>query len=195
MLEDLGKDEVAVALGPGMFGSVHHVGDETATVCFFERRTKGDPPSIERLWDLAHMNPAFARIVTPRVLTFFLKTPIYGTGNLFFGQREPVEGGVLMVGDSAGVIAPLCGDGVGTALRQGLLLGTLFAGERERPRGSEDLITSYRKESTRLFRSRERGALIRQRLALSRTLRPFVTPLLALAPGLLAPPSYDAAPR
>ena len=192
MLRDLRKEEVAVALGPGMYGSVHHVGDETATVCFFERRTKGDPPSVERLWDLAHMNPGFARILTPRVLTFFLKTPIYGTGNLFFGRRETVEGGVLMVGDSAGVMAPLSGDGVGAALRQGILLGKLFADERANRRGREALVQTYHRESERLFRGRNRRALLRQRLALSKTLRPLVSPLLALAPGLLAPPAFDA---
>jgi hypothetical protein len=32
---------------------------------------------------------------------------VYGTGNIHFGKREVVENGIIMVGDSARVIAPI----------------------------------------------------------------------------------------
>lgn len=38
-----------------------------------------------------------------------------------FARKQPVEGHVLMTGDSAGMISPLCGNGMSIALHSGLL--------------------------------------------------------------------------
>ncbi len=46
-------------------------------------------------------------------------------GNLAFGSRSPVVNGVLMVGDAAAAIPPLCGDGMSMALQAAELLAPL----------------------------------------------------------------------
>lgn len=47
---------------------------------------------------------------------------VVAVGNLNFGPQPRTSGGVLMVGDSAASISPLCGDGMSMALRTGELV-------------------------------------------------------------------------
>ena len=185
MIENLGNDEIAIALGPRIYCGISRVGGETVTLCALERREKGDVSSRERLGALARANPSFARLVTPAVLNILANLSPYGTGNLFFGTRVPVVNGVLMAGDSAGLIAPLAGDGIGIAMQQGRLIGRLFAEVHPRPDERESFYETYRRESAMLFAHRKRIALLCQRIALSEAMRLAVTPVLALAPGLL----------
>src|SRR5262249_12611068 len=48
-------------------------------------------------------------------------TGYLGTGPVFFTAKPPVENGILMVGDSAGVIDPFSGEGQAAALASGIL--------------------------------------------------------------------------
>jgi flavin-dependent dehydrogenase len=185
MIEGLGNDEIAIALGPRMYCGISHVGGETVTLCALARREKGDVPSRERFGALARANPSFAKLVTPAVLSALADLAPYGTGNLFFGPRDPVVNGVLMAGDSAGLIAPLAGDGIGIAMQQGQLIGRLFAELNPRPEEREGFYETYRRESARLFAPRKKIALLCQRIALSEAMRLAATPVLALAPGLI----------
>jgi flavin-dependent dehydrogenase len=46
-----------------------------------------------------------------------------GTGPVYFSAKPPVEGGILMAGDAAGVIDPFSGEGQAAALASGILAG------------------------------------------------------------------------
>jgi len=185
MIENLRNDEIAIALGRRMYCGISHVGEETVTICTLERRMKGDVSARERIGALARTNHDFARIVPPAVMDILPDLPVYGTGNLFFGHREPVVSGVLMVGDSAGLIAPLAGEGIGIAVQQGRLIGRLFAEVHPAPAGRESFCKRYRRESAALFARRRRIALICQQIALSAAIPPGIVPLLSRTPGLL----------
>ena len=185
MIENLGNDEIVIALGPRMYCGISRVGGETINLCALARREKGDVSSRERLGELARANPSFARLVTPAVLSALADLSPYGTGNLFFGPRDPVENGILMAGDSAGLIAPLAGDGIGIAMQQGRLIGRLFAELNPRPEERESFYMTYRRESALLFSRRKRIALLCQRIALSEAMRLAAAPVLAFTPGLL----------
>ncbi|MBT8401163.1 MAG: FAD-dependent monooxygenase [Rhodothermia bacterium] len=50
---------------------------------------------------------------------------VLAVSNLDFQPKTPVAADTLMVGDSAGMIAPMCGDGMSMAIRSGLLAGRL----------------------------------------------------------------------
>ncbi len=185
VLGDIQKNELVIALGPRIYCGVSHVGEDTATLCFLEQRRNGDPPSRARLRELARTNSDFARVVTPDALRLLLEAPVYGTGNIFFGPREAVENGVLMVGDSAGVIAPLAGDGISIAMEQGRLLGRIFRGMGAGGAGREAIYERYRRDSARLFARRRKAAMACQRVALSGPLRMIVAPILSRTPALL----------
>ncbi len=184
-VENLRPEEIMIALGEGIYCGVSHVGDGAATICYLERRTNGIPSSRERIWELARRNYNFARVVTPATRKILQKARVYGTGNIFFGTRRVVEDGVLMVGDAAGLIAPLAGDGIGIAMEQARLLGDLFAGMQGGKGERNALAERYKRESSKLLASRRRVALLCQQAALSKMLRPMIGPLVTLVPGLL----------
>ncbi len=46
-----------------------------------------------------------------------------GTGPVYFTAKPPVEGGILMAGDAAGVLDPFSGEGQAAALASGILAG------------------------------------------------------------------------
>lgn len=50
---------------------------------------------------------------------------VLAAGNLTFGPARWTEGGVVPLGDAAGTIAPLCGDGMAMALRAAEILSPL----------------------------------------------------------------------
>lgn len=68
-------------------------------------------------------------------------TPVFdrylSVGQLLFVPKGAFAGGVMMVGDAAGMIAPLCGDGMSMALRGGELAathaGAYLSGQRPAP--------------------------------------------------------------
>jgi flavin-dependent dehydrogenase len=73
-------------------------------------------------------NPAFDRALD-RLMP---ATDFHGAGPVYLAAKPPAEGGVLMVGDSAGVLDPFSGQGIACALSSGILaaqtLETAFAG-------------------------------------------------------------------
>jgi flavin-dependent dehydrogenase len=186
LIENLGNDEIAIALGPRGYCGISRVDSDAVTVCALERREKGNVSTHEYLRALARVNPHFGRVVTAPALAIVPTLPVNGTGNLYFGHREIAVNGVLMVGDAAGMIAPLAGDGISIAMQQGRLIGRLFAEVRPHPAGWKSFSNLYRRESERMFAPRKRLALLCQHIAMSDAMRPAITPLLSLAPGLLA---------
>jgi flavin-dependent dehydrogenase len=74
-------------------------------------------------WDavVAHARRACAAL--DRTLAALDDGPVgfLGTGPVFFTAKPPVEDGMLMVGDAAGVIDPFSGEGQSAALSAGLL--------------------------------------------------------------------------
>lgn len=72
------------------------------------------------------------------------RTGFLGTGPVFFTSKPPIENGMLMAGDAAGVIDPFSGEGQASALASGILAAEtvlrLLSGElspQEYPRAYE----------------------------------------------------------
>jgi flavin-dependent dehydrogenase len=185
LLTNMQDDEIVVASGRSMYCGMNSVGDGTATLCFLESRTQQGIAAHMLLRELAESNPQFATRVTQKSLDFIREARVYGTGNLVFGQRDPVQNGVFNVGDAAGLIAPLAGDGIGIALQQARLLAQLFTENRGNAKTRNLLEAKYRRASARLLSRRMKTALVCQTVMLSGLLRPLIPPLLGIMPGLL----------
>ncbi len=73
-------------------------------------------------WDAVH---AHARVSNPALdETLGRLTPasdFRGAGPVYLAAKPPAEGGVLMVGDAAGVLDPFSGQGIASALSSGIL--------------------------------------------------------------------------
>jgi flavin-dependent dehydrogenase len=185
MLDGMDADEIRIFTGPNMYCGINRVEGGTATICFLERRKGDDVSPRARLRELAATNKHFAGIVSGRAMSAIDEAPIYGAGNIYFGERNVIENGVFMVGDAARVISPLAGDGIGMALQSSQLIGELF---REHIHSRPDPLTleaEYRNRWDRMFRSRVRAAAALQRIMLSGPLRHIGTTLLSLSPSLL----------
>jgi flavin-dependent dehydrogenase len=86
------------------------------------KRFKGDVPQMER--EVLFKNPNLKKIFQScTVLTPF---PV-SISQINFDKKSPVEKGVLMIGDAAGTIPPLCGNGMSMALHSSKLAAPLVA--------------------------------------------------------------------
>lgn len=78
-----------------------------------------------------------------------------GVGPVFFTVKPPVESGMLMVGDAAGVIDPFSGEGQGAALRSGILAAEIlvrgFAGQIPMDDAAREYAAAWRRGFARGF--------------------------------------------
>lgn len=83
-----------------------------------------------------------------------------------FDSKNPVENHVFMVGDSAGLIHPLCGNGMAMAIRSAQLLSELFLeAKKENAIDRRTLEIEYAKKWNREFKSRLRiGSMVQKTL-------------------------------
>jgi flavin-dependent dehydrogenase len=96
-------------------------------------------------------------------------TGFLGTGPVFFTRKPPVENGLLMAGDAAGVIDPFSGVGQAAALAGGILAAEtadrLLSGELSK----EECARAYAKAWTGRFGRRFAWSAAFRRLMLNRT--------------------------
>ena len=110
------------------------------------------------------------------------KLPVYGTGNIYFGKRDIVRDGIFYIGDAAGVIAPLVGDGIGMAVQSARLVSNiLFKNKLDKERTG----TEYRKEWIKMFSRRISIAGIIQKCVLNNSLRNPGVKIISHFPGVI----------
>ncbi len=116
-------------------------------------RSKGRSPA--RLWDeVRRENRALGRATEDATLEF----DWLATGNVSFDRFAPARDGILRVGDAAGYIHPLSGDGMAMALRSGELAARSVVHALEWNLSLEDAASSYSSMWEREFGSRLRWA-------------------------------------
>jgi menaquinone-9 beta-reductase len=107
------------------------------------------------------------------------------TSPLIFREPEPVENGVLMVGDAAVFVDPFIGDGISLALRSGALaaecLLPFFKSEISLAEAATQYERAYRNRLLPVYRN---SSQLRRLLRLPRPLRKSVGLLLETAPAL-----------
>jgi len=107
------------------------------------------------------------------------------TSPLIFREPEPVENGVLMVGDAAAFVDPFIGDGISLALRSGALaaecLVQFFKSEISLAEAATEYERAYRNRLLPVYRN---SSQLRRLLRLPRLLRKSVGHLLETAPAL-----------
>lgn len=112
----------------GGYCGLSFVEDDTVNVCMLLRKKTLTSLTSPRWPDVRHFlesqNPVLAQRLNALVPT---DRPLLAVGRIPAGVKEPAHGHVLCVGDAAGMIAPLCGDGQAMALSSAKLLATLFA--------------------------------------------------------------------
>ena len=114
-------DRVTLHNFPGGYCGLSRVEGDRYNLCYLGRRdhlrTFGNIPDMEAaiLWQNPHLRRIFQEG------EFLFPQPVV-INAISFAPKAPVEDHMLMAGDAAGLITPLCGNGMAMAIHAGLLV-------------------------------------------------------------------------
>jgi menaquinone-9 beta-reductase len=89
---------------------------------------------------LLYKNPFLKKYFTQS--TFLFEKPLV-ISNVYFHPKDTYQNGMFMVGDAAGAITPLCGNGMSMAMRASKILATLLTLYFNGNLKKQDLISRY----------------------------------------------------
>jgi flavin-dependent dehydrogenase len=118
----------------------------------------GSIPELEK--QVLYKNPHLARIFTEA--KFVRKEPVT-ISQIAFTQKQQVEQHVLMIGDAAGVISPLCGNGMSMAMHAGKLATEQMDAFLKGSISRQQMEENYRAQWRRWFGRRLRTGRMIQR--------------------------------
>ena len=138
----------------GAYVGMQHVEDGHVNVCWIghaaDLKRAGSPDAW--LATMAETNPHLAA----RMARLDRITPYKSVAQVSFARKPLVDRGVVMVGDAAGMIAPLCGDGMAMALAGAALLAPRLAQHLQGSTSAEAFGAEYRAAWTGAFATRLR---------------------------------------
>ena len=188
-LRDELRHTVEIHAVEGGYCGLSFVENDTVNVCMLLRkRTITSLPS-SRWPDVRRFLESQNRLLGRRLDGLSpTDRPQIAAGRVPAFAREPAGGHVLRIGDAAGMIAPLCGDGQAMALSSAKLLGELMTrlpselDARERAR----LLRAWRRSWRRRYATRLRIGRLLQRVVLEPTVAHVAFGVLQLFPGLVS---------
>ena len=92
---------------------------------------------------------------------------IYGTGNIYFGSKEKFKNGIFFIGDAAGLIAPLAGDGSAMAMELGKLAAEIIYDLKNHSQSLEKMGGIYETNWNELFKKRITSSLWVQKILMN----------------------------
>lgn len=114
---DLPDDVINLHNFDGGYCGVSKVEGSAFCLCYLTRASnlkKFDGQILKMEEQILMKNPFLAKIFCDRS-AFLFEEPVT-ISQINFGSKLPVEKGILMAGDAAGLVAPLCGNGMSMAL-------------------------------------------------------------------------------
>ncbi len=160
---DFPRDLIALHNFEGGYCGISAIENGQYCLCYLSNRNNlKEAGSIEALEELIlKKNPYLKHILENS--EFLYDKPLV-INEISFESKKPVENHLLMCGDAAGMITPLCGNGMAMAIHSAKLLSGLIIRYYNNPDfGRDHLEHYYQKEWNRLFASRiSRGRRIQQ---------------------------------
>ena len=176
-------EEIQIYTGRGVYCGLNAVDKNTITLCFLEKRNKLQYSPKDLLLQLSRENIKFNALLSQDFFDYVETLPVYGTGNIYFGKRDIVNEGIFYIGDAAGVIAPLVGDGIGMAVQSaGLVSDILFRNNLVQEKAGIE----FEKEWSNMFLRRISLAGIIQKSVLNNSFRNPGIKMVSLFPGALS---------
>lgn len=181
---DQPQDLIALHNFKGGYGGISAVEDGKYCFCYLTQRSnlKDSGGSLAKLeHEVLGRNPCLGKIFSEA--EFLYRQPLV-INEISFQKKSCIENGVLMAGDTAGLITPLCGNGMAIAIHAAKVLSSLIArgvsGELDRV-GVE---TEYRRQWQRAFGMRLAAGRIIQSAFGKEKLTDTVLAFLRSTPGL-----------
>lgn len=158
---DFPDDLIALHNFKGGYCGISRVENNTTNLCYLVHRdVLRKAGSIELLEkSVLHRNPLLNDIFT---YSDFLSDKPETINEISFDVREPVYRHILMAGDTAGLIAPLCGNGMAMAIHAGKLVSELIAVYINEKKSRAWLETEYARQWKKHFSLRLKAGRLMQ---------------------------------
>jgi len=133
---------------------ISNIEDGKSTLCYLSHRDNvkefGNIPDLEQ--NVLFKNPYIKSIFKNSEFLFDRPETI---NEISFETKQPVEDHILMLGDAAGMITPLCGNGMAMAIHSAKIASDLIINHSNRTEFRRlQLESDYTREWKRLFKSR-----------------------------------------
>ncbi|MEP1035505.1 NAD(P)/FAD-dependent oxidoreductase [Ekhidna sp.] len=123
--DEVDSSEIALHNFYGGYCGISRVENDVFNLCYLSHRsnlkTHGSIPEMEK--GLLAQNPHLKKIFSHSEILFEKPEVI---NEISFEKKEPVLNHILMSGDSAGMITPLCGNGMAMAIHSSKILSELI---------------------------------------------------------------------
>jgi flavin-dependent dehydrogenase len=181
---DFPDDLVALHNFKGGYCGVSKVEDDSLNVCYITdyEAIKGHKNISVFEKEVVLKNTHLAKIFSESEPIF--KEPLT-ISQISFSHKAPVEDHMIMCGDSAGLIHPLCGNGMGMAIRSAYLASELIKPYLGRGGKREDLEKAYESAWQKEFKLRLRVGHTVASLFRRNNIADMLTGSLNLFPGVL----------
>lgn len=183
-LQAIQPGQIVIAAANNIYCGINVIEGGNASLCFLARSSKEITDRKSALRYLTQNNPLFSEIIEQTRLLTDDEPRVYGTGSIYFGAKNFSSDGVIFSGDSAQVIPPLAGDGIGMALENANMLSELIARLLDNSISEETFKHKYAAAFHKLFNRRLITAGFIQKLVFNGFLRNPGISLLNLFPSL-----------
>lgn len=148
---DQPEDLIALHNFKGGYGGISAIEDGKWCFCYMTERSNlkdsgGSLTTLEE--EVLGRNPHLRKIFSEA--EFLYERPLV-INEISFQEKECVENGILMAGDTAGLIAPLCGNGMAIAVHAAKILSALVRRSINGEFGRAELEEKYRRQWRRTF--------------------------------------------
>lgn len=151
--DSVGGDVIALHNFKGGYCGISQIENETFNLCYLSHRSNlkvhGSIQSMEE--NVLKKNPYLKSIFSNSDFIFEKPEVI---NEITFEKKEPLFDHILMSGDSAGMITPLCGNGMAMAIHSAKILSELIIHNHQRGFNRAQLEKDYAKEWNNLFSKR-----------------------------------------
>jgi flavin-dependent dehydrogenase len=150
---DFALDTVALHNFRGGYCGVNKIEDDLYNICYLTQgsnlKQSGSIQSMET--DILFKNPYLKELF--KSSDFIFDNPLI-INQINFNNKQLIEGNMIMCGDTAGLITPLCGNGMAMAIHSGKLLAEVIIQKKARPDLRREVQDLYKFQWTRWFSNR-----------------------------------------
>lgn len=150
---DQPADQISLHNFKDGYCGISQIEDQKFTLCYLTHRNNlkkyGNIKSMEEA--VMYKNPFLKSLFTDSEFLYDRPEVI---NEISFATKQPVDNHVLMAGDAAGMITPLCGNGMALAIHSAKILSELIMQFVRKEIGREQMEFSYQKKWNALFARR-----------------------------------------
>ncbi|MAJ50529.1 MAG: FAD-dependent oxidoreductase [Flammeovirgaceae bacterium] len=150
---DFSLNTVALHNFRGGYCGVNKIEGDLYNICYLTKgnnlKQSGSIKSMEM--DVLFKNPYIKELF--KSSDFIFNKPLI-INNINFNKKQLIENYLITCGDTAGLITPLCGNGMAMAIHSGKLLAEIIIQNKARPDLRNEIQNIYSHEWNRLFSNR-----------------------------------------